>query len=334
MSWYTLERPGASQPTNNVWRRRLVKVLLAISFPVLLMGLYFHANKSVILNVDGTAKQVQTLAVTVADLLREQDVVLHAEDLVEPGIGARLKEGQTVTVTRAVPVTLLADGEVKELRTLGKTVKDVLGEAEVVLGDRDLVVPEAQTPVSGGMSIKVVRVNTEIVEREAAIPFATRQHNTPSLNKGETRVARAGKSGLEKQRWEIAYHDGREVGRNLIDSQVVAAPVDRVVQVGTLQTISRGGQDLRFSRVIDMVATAYTYTGNNTASGVPPRVGGVAVDTSVIPMGSRLYVEGYGYAVAIDRGSAIKGNKIDVFLETWAEARQWGVKRVKVYVLE
>ena len=63
-------------------------------------------------------------------------------------------------------------------------------------------------------------------------------------------------------------------------------------------------------------------------------MGGVAVDTSVISMGTRLYVEGYGYAVALDRGSAIKGNKIDVFLETRAEARQWGVKRVKVYVLE
>ena len=311
-----------------------MKVALIFTFPVLLVGLYLYANKSVDLIVDGAEIKVQTVAVTVADLLREQDIVLNTDDLVEPGIRSRLKDGQIVTVTRAVSVTLVADGEFKELRTRGKTVKDVLGEAEVMLGDQDLVVPEVETPVTADMAIKVVRVKTEIAEREVAVPFATRQHNTPTLNKGETRVTQAGKSGLEKQRWEIAYHDGIEVGRNLVDSQVVAPPVDRLVQVGTLQTISRGGQDLRFSRVIDVVATAYTYTGNNTASGVPPRVGGVAVDTSVISMGTRLYVEGYGYAVALDRGSAIKGNKIDVFLETRAEARQWGVKRVKVYVLE
>jgi len=334
MSWYTLERPDISKAANNMWRNKIWKIILVLSFPVLMAGLYFYANKSVVLHVDGAEKEVQTLALTVADLLREQDVVLNADDLVEPGVGARLKDGQTVTVTRAIPVALVADGELTQLRTHGKTVKDVLVEAGVMLGNRDLVVPEAETPVAGDMTIKVVRVHTEIVEQEVAIPFATRQHNTPNLNKGETRVTQAGKTGLEKQRWEISFHDGLEVGRNMIDSQVVANPVDRVVQVGTLQTISRGGQDLRFSRVIDMVATAYTYTGNNTASGVPPRVGGVAVDTSVIPMGTRLYVEGYGYAVAIDRGSAIKGNKIDVFLETRAEARQWGVKRVKVYVLE
>ena len=60
----------------------------------------------------------------------------------------------------------------------------------------------------------------------------------------------------------------------------------------------------------------------------------VAVDPQVIPLGTRLYVEGYGYARALDVGPAITGNKIDVFLETAEEARRWGVRRVKVFVLE
>ena len=83
-----------------------------------------------------------------------------------------------------------------------------------------------------------------------------------------------------------------------------------------------------------MVASAYTHTGNNTASGIYPHYGVAAVDTSVIPMGTKMYVEGYGYAIARDRGSAIKGNRIDLFFETRSEAMSWGVRRVKVYFFD
>jgi 3D (Asp-Asp-Asp) domain-containing protein len=60
----------------------------------------------------------------------------------------------------------------------------------------------------------------------------------------------------------------------------------------------------------------------------------VAVDPQVIPLGTQLYVEGYGYARALDVGPAITGNRIDVFLDSADEARHWGVRRVKVYILE
>lgn len=334
MNWSTLERPCSTEPAGWHGRRLVLAALMVLSMVLLLLVGYVYAHKTVIISVDGEKQQVKTNASTVAEVLMDQNITLESEDLVEPQLSTRLKEGQTVTIKRAVPVTLLADGEVREIRTQAGTVSGLLVEQELEVGSEDLVLPEMATAVIRDMTIKVVRVQTALEEKEVAIPFATRRNNTPSLNKGETRVAQAGKNGLEKQKWQVAYHDGQEVSRELIAKEAVVAAVDQVVQVGTLQTISRGGQELRFTRSLDMVATAYTYTGRNTASGVPPRVGGVAVDTSVIPMGTRMYVEGYGYAVALDRGSAIKGNKIDVFLETHAEARQWGVKRVKVYILE
>ena len=83
-----------------------------------------------------------------------------------------------------------------------------------------------------------------------------------------------------------------------------------------------------------MKATAYTETGNRTASGMKAAVGVVAVDPKVIPLGSKLYIEGYGYAVAGDTGGAIKNNRIDLFFNTERECVNYGVKNnVKVYVL-
>jgi 3D (Asp-Asp-Asp) domain-containing protein len=87
-------------------------------------------------------------------------------------------------------------------------------------------------------------------------------------------------------------------------------------------------------RVLKMTATAYTHTGSPTATGVWPYVGGVAVDPDVIPLGSRLYVEGYGPARAVDTGGLIKGNRIDLFFDTEAECFAFGKREVDVYVLE
>jgi 3D (Asp-Asp-Asp) domain-containing protein len=95
------------------------------------------------------------------------------------------------------------------------------------------------------------------------------------------------------------------------------------------QEVSRGAD-----RILVMEATAYTWTGNRTASGTWPAVGTVAVDPKVIPLGSRLYVEGYGEAVAEDTGGLVKGNIIDVYLPTEDECWQWGRRMVEVRVIE
>ena len=71
-----------------------------------------------------------------------------------------------------------------------------------------------------------------------------------------------------------------------------------------------------------------------TASGTKARPGVVAVDPSVIPLGTRLYVEGYGFAVAEDTGGAIKGNRIDLFYENRKQALNYGMRKVKVYILK
>lgn len=83
-------------------------------------------------------------------------------------------------------------------------------------------------------------------------------------------------------------------------------------------------------KVMVMEATAYAYTGQKTATGTWPKFGTIAVDPEVIPFGSRLWVEGYGYGIAEDTGSAIKGMIIDVYMDKEDRALEWGRKKVQV----
>jgi 3D (Asp-Asp-Asp) domain-containing protein len=95
------------------------------------------------------------------------------------------------------------------------------------------------------------------------------------------------------------------------------------------EEVSRGGE-----RIMTMEATAYTWTGNRTASGTWPAVGTAAVDPKVIPLGTRLWIEGYGEAVALDTGGDIQGQIIDLYMDSYQECIEWGRRQVEVRVME
>lgn len=301
---------------------------------VAIISAYRVAQKEVNLLVDGKKWQVHTFYSDVAGVLQENGIDLAEKDRVNPGLDTALTDGMTVEVRRAVPVQLQVGNEKYHLLSSAKTVGEVLEEEGVVLGERDQVTPGLDTRLDKETSIQVDRITTKVVEEEVPIPYRIQREADNTLFSGIVRVINNGKEGLEKKIWEIVYKNGKEAERILLASTVIEEPVDRVVRVGTMRTVTRGGNTIRFSRAYDMVATAYTYTGNRTATGVNPHVGVVAVDPSVIPMGSRLYVEGYGYCTAMDKGRAIRGNRIDVFLESRSQALSWGRRTVKVYLLE
>jgi 3D (Asp-Asp-Asp) domain-containing protein len=124
--------------------------------------------------------------------------------------------------------------------------------------------------------------------------------------------------------------------------KTLAEHPSRVANRGGTGQMSRGGENIRYSKALVMTATAYSPEepalkkwGGLTCTGMRAQKGIVAVDPKVIPLGTRLYVEGYGYALAADTGSAIKGNRIDLCYDTLAEMNaynHWG--KVMVYILE
>jgi len=85
-------------------------------------------------------------------------------------------------------------------------------------------------------------------------------------------------------------------------------------------------------KIATFEATAYTWTGNRTATGTWPSRGTVAVDSLVIPLGTELHIEEYGAAVAADTGGAIQGQKIDLYMDSEHECLQWGRRKVEVQI--
>lgn len=251
----------------------------------------------------------------------------------------------TYAKIRTNPATVFADGQRHTVfLQKGQTVSEALTQAGVTLGPLDRVEPGSAEPVSPGAVVKVTRVEIKTRFEDVALPYSTEVNRDDSLPKGRTVVRQEGSPGLERREIKETYEDGQLVNSQVVRVSVVRAPVSRVEVVGTgpEQVVSRGGTPLRYKKVLEMVATAYdaTYesngqwTGHPSALGLPLERGIVAVDPDVIPLGTRLYVEGYGPAIAADTGGAIKGNRIDLFFEDPAEVEKFGMKTVKVYILE
>jgi 3D (Asp-Asp-Asp) domain-containing protein len=286
----------------------------------------------IILIEQGKSVAIKTGAKTVKELIEERKIIINENDQVIPGIETALTDGMSIEIKRAKSVEIIADGKNITLNTTAHLVKEVLDEAGVALGQHDKVIPGLQEAADS--QIKVIRVTNKNLTEQKDIPYEIERKPEESLYKGEQRVLQKGKPGLEKYVYEVVLEDGKEVARKLIQKIVVREPVKEVVAMGNRQTVSRGGKTLEFERVLNMVATGYTHTGNRTYTDIWPSVGVVAVDPNVIPLGTRLYIEGYGYATALDIGSSIKGNRIDLFFETKAQAWKWGRRTVQVFVLQ
>lgn len=183
----------------------------------------------------------------------------------------------------------------------------------------------------------VVTVDTE------EIPYITVTKESDELMKGDTQVVQKGVSGTKKITTVSKYVNG-EVTDVTIEEEVVNEPVDEIVAVGTkVNDNTVPSTDIEYSDVLTMNATAYCpcsrccgkWANGITASGLRASYGVCAVDTRVIPLGTKLYVEGYGYCIAADTGGAIKGNRIDLCYGTHSAALNsgFGHKNVKVYIL-
>ena len=311
------------------------KIIFAAVLLVSFMTVGFTvAHKDVTITDGNKTKAVSTFAGTVSKLLKQEGITLGAYDAVDPGLETRLEDGATVCIKRGFTVTILVEGSEEKFVTLPAKVKDILAAANITIDDDDIVNPSRDAVLKAENSIQVSRVSTDRVVVQEEIPFKTVREPDRTLAKGINKTKVKGKPGLQENVYEVTFVDGKETERKLVDTKILQEPKDQVVYTGTLQIASRGGVEFSFERAITAVSTAYTYTGRNTYTGTRPKVGTVAVDPRVIPLGTRLYIENYGYGVARDIGSAIVGNRVDVFMESEAAARRWGRRTVKVYILK
>lgn len=245
-------------------------------------------------------------------------------------------------VQQGVPATVIADGEKLTIITTASTVAEALGDAGVALGELDRIEPALEASLQPDSVIRVTRVETETIIEESIDPSQVTVQSHPSLRQGLVLKLQNGTDGKIRQTIRIWRKDGVETTRDILEKKILKKRVDAVELRGTGPSSSLTSRSGGARRAITMRASAYDpgprscgkYADGYTANGMRAGKGVVAVDPRVIPLGTKLYIEGYGLAIAGDTGGAIKGLRIDLGYDTYAEAIRFGRRTVKVYILE
>ncbi|MEH7093618.1 ubiquitin-like domain-containing protein [Neobacillus vireti] len=291
---------------------------------------------------DNEKKTIWTTADTVAELLKEQKIVLKEHDQISPNPQTAIENKMNVKLKIALHLTYVDGGKSQKVWSTSTTVADFLTQQGIKLNELDRVEPSLTDKITENGVVDVIRVEkvTDVVEEP--VQFAVVTKKDEKLQKGQEKVIAPGKQGRVSRQYEVVLENGREVSRKLINEQNILQKQDKIVAVGTKDLalqVSRGeapdGQEFY------VTATAYTAYCNGcsgrTATGLNlranPNMKVIAVDPRIIPLGSKVYVEGYGYAVAADTGGAIKGYIVDLLMPSHADAYRWGRKKVKITIL-
>ena len=238
-------------------------------------------------------------------------------------------------VPKQKPVRLHHFGVAKEITTHQATVGEVLREMKVNLEGRT-VYPPLETKITDGMIIHVLARKSFLSHEEVEVPFGTQVINDPEMAFGTKKVEKEGVKGKDLVTYENITRPGREQKIEL-DRRRVAEPVNEVVRQGVAQSVLTPEGYKRYTKKIYGEATAYTWGGGatgHTSVGLWPKRGIVAVDPRVIPYYTKLFIPGYGMAIAGDTGGAIVGTRIDLFMDSLHECFQWGRRDVEIYILE
>lgn len=309
---------------------------------------YSTLNYKVAIAMDSKKEHLNTFSKTVKDLLKEENIELGKNDRVLPGLNVKLQDDMEITVKRAFKVKLNLDGASKEIITTENDVKNLLKNQNVLLSDMDKVVPSLDDNIKEGDEITVTRISEKTEIANEQIPFTIQIAYDDSLELGKIEKVLAGAYGQKEITYKITYKDGKEASKVIMSEKVITNPTNEIVKKGTKNFIvTSRGEIRRFKKSIVVSASAYTAgpesTGKRpgdrgygkTSLGTQVRHGVIAVDPKIIPLKSQLYIESLDMiATAEDTGGAIKGNKIDIYMNELSRAQNFGRRSVKIYLLE
>jgi len=312
------------------------------------LAISWEQAKEVTISVDGNQSKVWTTETLVKDILKEANIQVSEHDSLVQGLDTEVGAENKIDIQKAFQVALVDGVKERQVWSTSTTVANFLKQQGIQLNESDRVENNLEDVITPKSKITVVRVEKVIDVVEDSLDFAVEKKQDASLQKGKQKVVTTGEKGSISRTFEVVKENGKEVARNLKTEKVLKEPKKQVVAVGTktvvasAATVSRGSAEPANGKEFYVTATAYTpyckgcsgtsATGINLRSGAGLKV--IAVDPSVIKLGSKVWVEGYGTAVAGDTGGAIKGNKIDILVQSDAQASKWGVKKVRIKVLK
>ena len=315
---------------------RMYATLIALLIIVSLAG-FIDKGKSVTIQSDGNTQTVYTHAVNEKALMRENNIELGPYDEIEMST-AKLADGSAVTLHRAVPVTLEHKGNTQTVHTAKQTVQAVAEQYGYNAKDFRPY-GDTEAPVTAHMTIRIGNISRKEIIEDEVVPYAIESIPDETLGQGEEQVIQEGKDGRKTVKMNIVSLDGQVVGKEHVSTTLVTEMQPLVRHVGTKETVEiNTGTVSKFKEVFTMVATAYLPTDGNgeciTKMGTLARYGVVAVDPNVIPLGTKVFIPGYGVAVAEDTGGDILGNRIDLCMEDYNACMIFGRRTVPVYILE
>lgn len=347
--------PSLNSKNSRIFARIVMLVLPVCVLLAILSPVAFAKTTYVI--TDGDEVLVYTsYASDPADVLDQAGFELNEEDTYTTAPGDGVSE---ITVQRSQKIVVNNCGTVQEITSYGETVQTLLDRMGIPSYGNYVVSLPLNTQTYDGMELSIDCIVQMEQTYTVEIPFETTVCYDPKLPAGEQKVLVAGVAGQVQKTANVVYTNAQETSHTIMQENVVQQPVNQIVAVGTgtdvntdskLPAIGDGvivtadGEVLTYSRTDRFLATSYTHFDAGcdmiTATGTTVRIGTVAVDPTVVPYGTRMFIvmeDGsyiYGIGTAEDCGSAIKGHRLDLYLPTLEQAFEFGVHMATVYFLD
>ena len=325
-------------PKPNFFQRHKFGTLLVGMLVILVAGsliydLLIPKEITVMINTMGASESFKADIAShdVQGVLDKLGIQLSDIDQVLPARNTRVKSGDTIEITRYLQAMAEVKGEMEPVILIPGTVKENLEFNKIEYDEDDIVMPEPESTMSAKETIVVKDVEKVVTQKEKTTEASSRIILDPNLSSGvESSTNRVDGIGLYDV--TTTYVNGELYDTKEEFNKWITEPQDDTIRLGTSVTGNSGDVVIRWSFVSN--TTAY-YMGENAygASGGHCHYGTVAVDPSVIPYGSILWIEGYGFAVANDCGGAIVGTNLDLYMRSTNECVNWGRRYATAYLL-
>lgn len=312
---------------------------------VIISAIIISKKKTITLVTNGNPVKITTYKSNVKQLLAAKKITLDPKDKISPAPTANLKNHQEIFLKKALNIYVYVDGKKLHIKSAENNISKMLSSEKIHLAKADKIFPSQGTPITEGLKIRITRIDTKTATKILKIRFDTVTKYSSSLPNTTRRIAHEGRAGEQRLTYKVTYHNGKVFSKKLVASKIVRKTIDKLIVQGSypLKPVSKSGKMLAFSKKLNVRATAYwairgvgrTFTGSGRmAVRNPNGYSTVAVDRRLFPYGTKLFIVGYGFAVAADTGTSIIGNTIDVYFNTRREACNWAVKHPTVYVLK
>lgn len=303
-------------------------------------------------------------------VLLENNLPADSDHVYNPDLNTLLKDVSEVKIQKKYVGKIIVDGKTVSYTSEEKSINEILEENNVIINEEDKVEPSLQTKITGNdTEIRVTRIKTVEAESQKEVPFVAAIVENPSLPTGTKVIVQPGQKGISNVKERIIYENGVEVKRELLEEAVLTPSVEEKTEVGTGTAVADGkNQNVTVDTVntvnpVDTVnvsvenpsqdnsvqgktppesttgsmmvsATAYTHTGNQTATGTWPQAGRTVAGWPEI-VGKTVYIPALGGTFTVeDTGGAVGYGVIDIFMNTEEECIQWGRQNIEVFFVD